>query len=522
MEYANGASLNRSKQCLDGTRTDILSEIKDWMSSTAENTKQMMWLSGMAGKGKSAILHTIANWADTSRILGSCFCFDRTREGGRLHEKIFATIARDLADHDPLVRRALAEVIRGSNELRHTSDVERQWEKLLVGPICVASEVVRAPVLILIDALDESGGPEIRQTILRVLSGKRDRSSTPITALPLNVRILITSRPLSDIETALGGVPHIRHRSLDAIFQEDSERDITHYIADELKSQTSFGDHHFQKLAQKADGVFEWARLACWYIKNDTIAGPDARERFESIIDGTSATGTMLLDSMYQLVLQGAIPNIARKDAIPSFRSVMGQIICLSEPLPVHALAAMRRQYPCEDTIRVEPIIKALSALLTGAPETAIPVRPVHASFYDFLTDQERSGEFYIGTSELKHDQLALACLRVMKAELRFNICNLESSYLPNSDVADLPQRIKRCISSQLYYSCRFWTSHYMASSFNASLVEELEPFFDERVLFWLEVLSLTRSLSGSAISLSSILSKFPVCPNLSIFVSRS
>ncbi|KAG1819391.1 hypothetical protein DFJ58DRAFT_739431 [Suillus subalutaceus] len=109
MVYAGGAGLDTAKQCLSGTRTDILSQIIEWINSSGDSVPRVMWLSGPAGKGKSAIAHTIANWFNETGGLGSCFCFDRRREADRRHEKIFSTIARDLADRDPGMKRALAD-----------------------------------------------------------------------------------------------------------------------------------------------------------------------------------------------------------------------------------------------------------------------------------------------------------------------------------------------------------------------------------------------------------------------------
>ncbi|CCM01097.1 uncharacterized protein FIBRA_03145 [Fibroporia radiculosa] len=388
MEYAKGVSLNTSKKLKTGFKG-------------TRDVEQIMWLSGMAGKGKSAIAHTVANWATTIGCLGSCFCSDQTREANRLQEKMFATIARDLADHDPLVRQALADVIRVSAELRHTSDIRRQWLELVLGLICAASNVVRAPVVVLIDALNESGGREIREEILRVLSGRQDRFSPPSTELPSNVRILVTSRPLQDIKDALEEASHIRRLSLHDIPLDDSARDIGNYIVHKLRYPSiTFDDIRFQSLAQNADRVFEWARLACWYIKIDSLPGLDVNGRFDSIIAGTSTTGIQLLDNMYERVLEGIMPKSVRQDTIPLFRSVMGQIISLSEPLPVVALAEMRKRYLCESTIPVEPTTKSLSALLTGTPEGQIPVRSLHASFYDFLIDKDRGGIFYVETTE--------------------------------------------------------------------------------------------------------------------------
>ncbi|KAG2354970.1 hypothetical protein BDR07DRAFT_575605 [Suillus spraguei] len=65
-------------QCLQGTRTEILSQITEWVSSTGDNVLCVLWLSGPAGKGKSVIAHTIVKWFNDLRGgLGSCDSFDR-------------------------------------------------------------------------------------------------------------------------------------------------------------------------------------------------------------------------------------------------------------------------------------------------------------------------------------------------------------------------------------------------------------------------------------------------------------
>ncbi|KAG2358148.1 hypothetical protein BDR07DRAFT_1463169 [Suillus spraguei] len=50
--YARGAGLVSRKECLQGTRTEILSEITEWVNSTEDNIPCVLWLSGPAGKGK--------------------------------------------------------------------------------------------------------------------------------------------------------------------------------------------------------------------------------------------------------------------------------------------------------------------------------------------------------------------------------------------------------------------------------------------------------------------------------------
>jgi hypothetical protein len=171
MTYAAGAGLDTRKQCLPGTRTEILSQITEWVNSTGD-VPRVLWLSGPAGKGKSAIGHTIAKWFNDVGGLGSCYSFDRQREADRRHEKIFSTIARDLADRDPEMRRALADAVQTANSLKNTADITQQWQKLLIEPLGKSSESIVGPIVIMIDALDESGGAETRIDLLRILADK--------------------------------------------------------------------------------------------------------------------------------------------------------------------------------------------------------------------------------------------------------------------------------------------------------------------------------------------------------------
>jgi hypothetical protein len=70
----------------------------------------------------------------------------RHREADRRHEKIFSTIARDLADRDPGMKRALADAVKNANSLKNTTDIIQQWRKLLMEPLkkFPASSVLRA------------------------------------------------------------------------------------------------------------------------------------------------------------------------------------------------------------------------------------------------------------------------------------------------------------------------------------------------------------------------------------------
>ncbi|KAG6329002.1 hypothetical protein ID866_10087, partial [Astraeus odoratus] len=316
MMYASGAGLNTSKKCLQGTRTEILDEIANWINNRDDNTPRVYWLSGQAGMGKSAIAHTIAAWVESLGWLGSCFCFARDCQTERRHEKIFTTIARDLAGRDPLLRRELAGVIVGNPSLKSSSDVARQWEKLIAEPL---NGLVAGNVIIVIDALDESGDESTRIQLLEVLASER------LKQLPPTVRVFLTSRPSRDICAALENVPHILARTLDGVDAAATQRDIGQYISTKLKEiRSRFDDTEIKQLTEMSDGLFEWARLACEFIK-PRKAGVNAKRRFKELVSRTRGQGSALLDEMYCSILGEIVDNSPEAQAM--FQSVMRQIL---------------------------------------------------------------------------------------------------------------------------------------------------------------------------------------------------
>ena len=156
-------------------------------------------------------------------------------------------------------------------------------------------------------------------------------------------------------------------------------------------------------------------------------------------------------------------------------------------------------------------ILNLMVSLLSGANEMSTPVRPLHASFYDFLLDKERSGEFYIAQDDVHHD-LAVASLSVMQAGLQFNICGLETSYVANSEVADLDKRVEENIPSYLLYACQFWATHLQGVAFDVELPGLVGQFVTGKyILFWLEALGVSKMIGKAYWALRSVEGWFEV-----------
>ena len=86
-----------------------------------------------------------------------------------------------------------------------------------------------------------------------------------------------------------------------------------------------------------------------------------------------------------------------------------------------------------------------------------------------------------------------------MQAGLHFNICKLETSYISNSEVADLEKRVEENIQPHLLYSCQFWATHLQGTEFDPDLAQLVRGLVTgEQMLFWLEALGVLK-LIGEA-----------------------
>jgi len=104
-----------------------------------------------------------------------------------------------------------------------------------------------------------------------------------------------------------------------------------------------------------------------------------------------------------------------------------------------------------------------------------------------------------------------------MTTALKFNICELESSYLSNVEVRDLEERISQKIPGALQYSCIHWSRH-LCSDWDPTCVdieEALDKFLKgEWPLYWLEVLSVMEKVPAGIRTLRQV----KACPKVSVY----
>jgi NACHT domain len=479
------------KGCHRNTRKEFLDHIVKWVKNP--ESERGLVLLGQAGTGKSSIAHEIALHFDET-YLGSYVAFVRKEKPKDSAYHFFTTLARELSDRYPLFKIALMRVIASNSSLRTTRDYRRLFKWLLLEPL--KKLLLVDPILIIIDGLDESG-------VTTGDNGLHTFLAQRLIDLPPNLRILITSRSEDGIGRVFANAQSVRTLYMDdAQLAANTEQDIGLYFQIELREDV-FKDHG-SKLVQASEGLFQWAAVACGFINGSDELGLSDNECVRRLLGRLDGEGP--LDKLYKEVLQ---EYFKRDEARDLFRSIMGQLFAAMEPLSINSLITLRRHAPTvhpEDSNLVLKLLRRLGSLLSNVTvsDQTRPIVPLHTSFRDFLTSNT-SNVFYVDLADAHH-QLIHSCLDLMLDELKFNICKLESSYLANSEVPDLEPRIAKYISPALSYACIYWHDHLGRLAFDQDIFKKLQSLLETKLLFWLEVLSVKKSVGLASRALSSLL----------------
>ncbi|KAH8828877.1 hypothetical protein DL96DRAFT_1411167, partial [Flagelloscypha sp. PMI_526] len=110
----------------------------------------------------------------------------------------------------------------------------------------------------------------------------------------------------------------------------------------------------------------------------------------------------------------------------------------------------------------------------------------IHKSFYDFIISR-MDGPFEYNS--FFHQELTLSCLTQMDS-LRFNICNIQTSFTTNDDLEQSPVDI---IGRTLTYACQHWWEHSQKCTKNnqQNIEDSIAQFLVEKGLLWIEAMTL-------------------------------
>jgi len=476
--------LSLRKPCMEDTRTAILQQIDDEIKKI--DGPNVIWIRGSPGVGKSALAASIANRLVDQKRHVITFRFDRTQSTTITTNALWRAVACDLARLFPSLREHLG------NQGQSSSDINRLFKSLIEVPLSTLGEAIppeELPVIV-IDALDECGG------LRHDSSGKDDHKGLLHTLKRWaqvdhlkKFKLVITSRQEDDISRIFPESIsiHINIPSGSNIKPGDNtSHDIRIFLESRLDSMGE-GDAWIKRaldhLVPRATGIFIWATTVADFLE----VNPRVRfDILESKKRGDNTEGLDELYSLYLTVVKASFGQICEEE-IQGIVSVMGAMIFAKRPLSDDVLLMLPGvRIGDSDILRL--IRKGLVSVLDCGPVLHFH----HRSFEDFLLSSYFRREIHIlsGVSEreLHERQLALLCIKAMvSSELHFNMGNLDSSTIKSVDID-----VKPAISLLISYSSLFWVDHLIQTPLEEKFMEAVRFVMYEKLLFWLEVMSLT------------------------------
>ncbi|XP_006459638.1 hypothetical protein AGABI2DRAFT_116600 [Agaricus bisporus var. bisporus H97] len=418
-------------RCHPGTRVSLIARITAWFNSE-QLQELLLWITGPAGVGKSAIVQTFAEYLVESQLLGaSVFCSRPNKRNNPY--RIFNTIAYQLAIRITAYREFLIERLSLDPQLLNR-DMTTQFNAYIVEPFVEKKIGVGGKRWgILLDGLDELDGEDAQCEIIQLISTfTLEHRDAPLVWI-------IASRPESHISNTFDD-DEVRRSCWSEYIPIDSTEaceDVDRFLRSSFKMiQKKYRhsvsrnwpsrDTDFTKLTAAASGLFIYAQVVMEFIRDPHHANPVSRlEVLLRVIDRSNVVPTnenpfVQLDALYSEILS-SIPSTLW----PTTKRLFGVAI----------YEGQIKLGPYDNKLRSNILSLRGMSILLDVPRNSVyasldksrstlkipdwkvahkqPLTFLHASFSDYLKDSSRSGDFYIGVEENAKENVGLRLLEI-------------------------------------------------------------------------------------------------------------
>jgi hypothetical protein len=249
-------------------------------------------------------------------------------------------------------------------------------------------------------------------------------------------------------------------------------------------------DAVFEHLTTNANDTFLWVALVCQDLKK--TAKRNVLKKLKSFPPG--------LNALYERMMQ----QIGASDDAELCKQVLATIALVYRPVTLSELVSLTELLEdVTDEAEVREIIGLCGSFLTLRGET---VYFVHQSAQDFLLEKA-SDNVFLDSIEATHQVMFSRSLAILSKTLQRDMYSLEAPGLSINDIEPLtsgPLAASR-------YQCIYWIDHLCdsrlqsgaSSARNAQVLAVVREFVEKKYLYWLEALSLCKSIAKGVTSIT-------------------
>ncbi|KAF8998658.1 hypothetical protein BDQ17DRAFT_1361729 [Cyathus striatus] len=430
---ARGASHNTKAQddapkCHEDTRTQLLGDILHWIKLPKKETGIML-LHGPAGAGKSCIARSVCQQAATEGLLGASFFFWRSDSDRNKMDKLFTTIAHQLANANNNLRPHILTAIEQNPDIVD-KPLEYQFRTLIFQPCLKVTQEELHFTAIVIDGLDECTDQMMQVSILNLLARIVRYEGFPlgffITCRPelhlqevFNTKDIVFSTQIISLDGVAGVSQDIR-----TVLQSGFSRvlnDPRFKMALKSVPRPWPSPQSIETLVDRSSGQFIYAATVLKFISSPDH-NPEAQlDIVLGIRNGDRSTSPLAdLDRLYYEILSRVKNLITMKQS--HMRAKKGDDhACANAIIEAvnynqHRLllvVELLLDIPQGEAYLSLNQLHSLIHLNVGSVsfKRKLKIEFYHRSFEDFLNDTKRSRNFYLHKPKI-HADIFWACLK--------------------------------------------------------------------------------------------------------------
>jgi hypothetical protein len=486
----------KDKERIEEAKGGLLKDSYRWVLDNAsfrqwlnDPRSRLLWIKGDPGKGKTMLLCGIIDELQkmvANTVSVSYFFCQATDSRINSATAVLRGLLYLLVSQQP----ALISHVRKKHDHAGKSMFEdaNAWVTLKE----IFADVLQDPSLsttyLVVDALDECVTDLPR--LLDFVAKKSSASS--------RVKWIVSSRNWPGIEEQLEQAGHKVRLSLElnavsvsAAVSVFIEQKVSQ-LAEQKKYDEQTRDAVLKRLTSNANDTFLWVALVCQDLR--ATARRNVLKKLDLFPPG--------LDALYERMMQ----QISQSDDAELCRQLLALVALVYRPITLPELVALVEQLDdVADESELREIIGLCGSFLTLQGET---IYFVHQSAQDFLLDKAVAEVFPSGTEAVHHAIFARS-LQAMSKTLRRDMYGLQEL---GCLIEDVEQPHPDPLASSRY-SCIYWVDHLCKSdpvcspTYKQDVQDEgaVHAFLNESYLYWLEALSLCRSMAKGVLSMAKL-----------------